>query len=80
MSEIALQGLLDRTKADEQDEEAMDMTVISGVRMSKYDIRALKVGLKVTPEMRNSLTEFNKDFVGEHSVFPIKNGAPRILE
>jgi hypothetical protein len=38
MSEIALQGLLDRTKADEQDEEAMDMTVINGVRMSKYDI------------------------------------------
>ena len=80
MSEIALQGLLDRTKADEQDEEAMDMTVINGVRMSKYDIRALKVGLKVTPEMRDNLTEFNKDFVGEHSVFPIKNGAPRILE
>ena len=41
MSEIALQGLLDRTNADEQNEEAMDMTVINGVRMSKYDIRAL---------------------------------------
>ncbi len=54
MSEIALQGLLDRTKADEQDEDAMDMTVISGVRMSKYDIRALKVGQKVTPEFRNA--------------------------
>jgi hypothetical protein len=71
MSEIALQGLLDRTKADEQDDEAMDMTVINGVCMSKYDIRALKVGLKVTPEMGNDLTEFNKDFVDEHSVFPV---------
>ncbi len=71
MSEIALQGLLDRTKVVEQDEEAMDITVISGVRMSKYDIRALRVGLKVTPEMQNNLTEFNKDFVGEHSVFPV---------
>jgi hypothetical protein len=49
----------------------MDMTVISGMRMSSYDIRALKVGLKVTPEMRNNLTEFNKDFVGEHNVFPV---------
>ena len=47
MSEIALQGLLDRTNAGEQDEEAMDMTVINGVRMSKYDIRALRVGMKV---------------------------------
>ncbi len=56
----------------------MDMIVING--MSKYDIRALKVGLKVTPEMRNDLTEFNKDFVGEHSAFPVKNGPPHILE
>ena len=62
MSEIALQGLLDRTNADERDEEAMDMTVINGVRMSKYDIRALKVGLKVTPEMLRELTEFMSRF------------------
>ena len=80
MSEIALQGLLDRTNAEEQDEEAMDMTVINGMRMSKYDIRALRVGLKVTPEMLHELTEFNKNYVGENSVFPVKNGAPRILE
>jgi hypothetical protein len=79
MSEIALQGLLDRTKADEQDEDAMDMTVINGVRMSKYDIRALKVGHKVTPELRDALMKFNQDFLCENSVFPIKNGAPRIL-
>ncbi len=56
------------------------MTVINGVRMSKYDIRALKVGLKVTPEMLHELTEFNKNYVGKDSVFPDKNGAPRILE
>jgi hypothetical protein len=55
MSEIALQGLLDRTKADEQDEGAMDMTVINGIRRIKYDIRALRVGLKFTPELRNTL-------------------------
>ena len=80
MSEIALQGLLDRTKADEQDEDAMDMTVINGIRMSKYDIRALKVGQKVTPELQDALTKFNQNFIGADSVFPVKNGAPRILE
>ncbi len=53
----------------------MDMTVINGVRMSKYDIRALRVGLKVTHEMLHDLTEFNKNYVGENSVFPVKNGA-----
>jgi hypothetical protein len=80
MSEIQLQCLLDRTKADEQDEAAMDMTTIDGIRMSKYDIRALKIGSKVSSETREELNEFNKNFVGEDSVFPIKNGAPRILE
>jgi hypothetical protein len=80
MSEIALQGLLDRTKADEQDEDAMDMTVINGIRMSKYDIRALKVGHKVTPELHDALTKFNQNFIGANNVFPLKNDAPRILE
>jgi hypothetical protein len=80
MSEIALQGLLDCTKADEQDEEAMDTNVINGTRMSNYDIRGLKVGQKVTAKMRNDLAEVNKNFVGESSVFPIKKkGTPRIL-
>jgi hypothetical protein len=55
------------------------MTVINGMRMSKYDIRALKVGQKVPAKMRNDLAEFNMKFVGESSVFPIKNGASRIL-
>jgi hypothetical protein len=80
MSEIQLQGLLDRTKADEQDEAAMDMTTVNGIRMSKYDIRALTIGSKVSSESREELNEFNKNFVGENSVFPIKNGAPRILK
>jgi hypothetical protein len=58
----------------------MDMTTIDGIHMSKYDIRALKIGSKVSSETREELNEFNKNFVGEDSVFPIKNGAPRILE
>jgi hypothetical protein len=48
------------------------MTVINGIRMSKYDIRALRVGQKVTPELRNALIEFNKGFIGENSVFPVQ--------
>jgi hypothetical protein len=81
MSEIQLQGLLiDRTKADEKDEEAMGMPTINCTRMSKYDIRAPKIGPNVTSEMREELIEFNKNFVGENSMFPIKNGAPSILE
>ena len=80
MSEIQLQNLLDRTKGSEEDEGDMDMTLINGVRMSKFDIRAVKVGKRVPENMKQSLNEFNQQYVGSHSVFPEKNGAPRILE
>jgi hypothetical protein len=80
LSEIQLQNLLDRTKGSEEDEGAMDMTLIDGVRMSKFDIRAVKVGKRVSTDMRKSLNEFNQIYVGAHSVFPEKIGAPRILE
>jgi hypothetical protein len=43
MSEIQLQGLLDRTKPSQGDEEAMDMTTIDGICVSKYSIKAIRV-------------------------------------
>jgi hypothetical protein len=72
MSEIVLQGLLDRTNAGEQDEEAMDMTIINGMCMSKYDIRALKVRLRVAAEMLHELTEFNKTTLAKTACFRLK--------
>ena len=80
MSEIQLQQLLQRTSSNGDDEEAMDMTVKDGVKMSKFDIRAIKIGSKVSVEMKTYLYDFNKKYVGKDSVFPEKNGAPRILE
>jgi hypothetical protein len=80
MSEVQLQGLLDRTKPSQGDEEAMDMTTIDGIRVSKYSIKAIRVGKNVSAQMRKELEEFNSKHVGEDSVFPTKNGAPKILE
>ncbi len=80
MSEVQLQGLLDRTKPSQGDEEAMDMTTINGIRVSKYSIKAIKVGEKVSTQMREEFEQFNSEHVGEDSVFPTKNGAPKILE
>jgi hypothetical protein len=55
----------------------MDMTVKDGVKMSKFDIRAIKIGSKVlTAQMRIDLHDFNKKYVGKESIFPKKNGAP----
>jgi hypothetical protein len=80
MSEIQLQQLLQRTSSNGEDEETMDMTVKDGVKMSKFDIRAIKIGSKVMVMMKTDLLNFNKRYVGKDSVFPEKNGAPRILE
>ena len=46
MTEIQLQQLLQRTSSSNQDEEGMDMTVKDGIKMSKYDIRVVKIGSK----------------------------------
>jgi hypothetical protein len=79
MSEIQLQSLLDRTEPIDGEEEGMDMTEVNGERISKYDIKALKVGSKVSKSMREELNKFNSNYIGAESVFPVKNGAPRIL-
>ena len=80
MSELQLQSLLDRTKPLDGEDEGMDMTTVNGERISKYDIRAMRVGSKVSSDMRKNLNEFNSGYIGAESVFPVKNGAPRILE
>ena len=72
MSEIELQGLLDRTNPLDDDPEAMDMITIDGVRISKFDIRALKVGKNVPFELKEELKKFNSDFLGKESFFPLK--------
>ncbi len=80
MSEFQLQGLLDRTKPSKGDEVAMDMTTIDGVCVSKHSIKDIKIGKKVNAQMRAEFEKFNAKHVGEDSVFPTKNGAPKILE
>ena len=56
------------------------MTTINGIRVSKYSIKAIKIGAKVNAQMRKEFEQFNSEHVGEDGVFPTKNGAPKILE
>jgi hypothetical protein len=79
MSEIQLQSLLDRTEPIDGEVQGMDMTEVNGERISKYDIKALKVGSKVSKSMREESNKFNSNYIGADSVFLVKNGAPRIL-
>jgi hypothetical protein len=80
MSEIQLQQLLQRTSSSNEKEGEMDMTVKDGVRMSKFDIRAIKIGSNVSAQMKTDVNNFNSKYVGKDSVFPLKNGAPRKLK
>jgi hypothetical protein len=73
MSELQLQSLLDRTKPLDGEDEGMDMTTVNGERISKYDIRAMRVGSKVSSDMRKNLNEFNAGFIGAESVFPVND-------
>jgi hypothetical protein len=48
--------------------------------MSKFDIRAIKIGYKVSAQMKTDIYDFIHKYVGKDSVFSNKNGAPKILE
>jgi hypothetical protein len=67
MSEIQLQQLLQRTSTSNEKEGDMDMTVKDGVRMSKFDIRAIKIGSKVSAQMKTDVNNFNSKYVGKES-------------
>ncbi len=56
------------------------MTTVDGIRVSKYSIKAIKIGKKVSAQTRAEFEKFNAEHVGEDSVFPTKNGAPKMLE
>ena len=81
MTEIQLQALLDRTATtDEIDSTNMDMTTDqNGEKISKFDIRAIKIGKDVSDCIKELFKQFNLDYLGKDSVYPTENGAPRIL-
>jgi hypothetical protein len=49
-----------RTSSNYEDDEAMDMTIKDGVKMSNLDIRARKIGSKVTAQMKADLLTSTK--------------------
>ena len=81
MSEIQLQALLDRTAtADETAAIDMDMTTDqNGNKISKFNIKAIKIGENVLLAMKKAFDSFNLNYIGKDSVFPTENGAPRIM-
>ena len=81
MSEIELQALLDRNATvDETSAIDMDMTTDqNGDRVSKFNVKAIKIGKHVPETIKKAFELFNQDYLGKDSVFPTENGAPRIM-
>ena len=56
------------------------MTTTDGDRASKYSIKAIRISKKISAQAREEFKWFNTEHVGEDSVLPTKNSAPKILE
>ena len=58
----------------------LDMTTTKdGKRISKFSLEAMTIGEEVDKSLTKLFHEFNSDYVGMNSVFPLKSGAPKTL-
>ena len=56
------------------------MTTVDEDRVSKYSIKAIRISKNISAQMCEEFQRFNTEHVGEDSVFPRRNSAPKILE
>ncbi len=80
MTEIQLKSIVDRMGADPDTKTDGDETTVKdGIRISKFSKEAMEIGEDVKESMKETILGiFNKN-VGDDSVFPTKNGSPKIL-
>ena len=81
MTEIQLRSIVDRiSKVDLNQKTDGDESIeVAGVAVSKYSQKAMELGEHVTGKVKAMIKKVFRDHAGEDSVFPTKNGAPKIL-
>ena len=79
MTEIQLQAILDTQGDPSQDINLDMMTTRDGRRISKFSLEAMTIGEEVDSALTKLFHNFNQDYVGNDSVFPLESGAPKIL-
>ena len=77
MTEIQLQAILDAQGDPTQDLDLDMMTTKDSKRISKFSLEAMTIGEEVDKSLTKLAHEFNSDYVGMDSVFPLKSGAPK---
>ena len=81
MTEIQLKNIVERLQMEEKDTKTDgDETMVKdGVVISKFSREALGLGDDVDHQLKQKIYDCVSKWVGDDSVFPTKNGSPKIL-
>ena len=79
MSEVQSQQIVQRQKISEDGTSELDMTTVDDKRVSKLPSEAITFGKAVSEHLKKRVLKFSKAHVGEDSIFPTKNGMPKVL-
>ena len=79
MTEVQLQQIVSQQNISSDGTSDLDMTTVDGKRVSKWSLEAILFGKTVSKELKKRVIDFSRAYVGEESVFPTKNGLPKIL-
>jgi hypothetical protein len=81
ITEIQLKNIVDRLQSEKKDTKTDgDETMVhNGVVISKFSCEALGLGEHVADTIKNKIYKRFKQWASDDSVFPTKNGSPKIL-
>jgi hypothetical protein len=83
MTEIQLKNIVERLQGEEKDTKTKtdgDETMTKeGITISKFSFEALGLGPNVEDSIKSKIWARFKQWSGDDSVFPTKNGSPKIL-
>jgi hypothetical protein len=80
MTEIQLKNIVDRMgKEATTGTDGDEFTIKDGIKVSKFSKEAMEIGFDVGEELKRKVFDQFTSYLGEDSVFPTKNGSPKIL-
>ncbi len=80
MTEIQLKNIVDRLgKESTTGTDGDEFTIKEGIKVSKFSKEAMEIGFDVEEELKRKVFDQFTSYIGEDSVFPTKNGSPKIL-
>jgi hypothetical protein len=81
MTEIQLKNIVERLQSEEKDTktDVVETMVENGVTISKFSFEALGLGPDVKDHIKSKIHARFMQWAGDDSVFPTRNGSPKIL-